>query len=151
MKDQPRFIIHSDGTIEQIIEPCEDCIGRAEAQKHIYRRLWESALNNVGYECKAEDVFMDIADNRLRTWISEIPSVQPKGIYNKGWEDGAKAAAYHYELCIEEIKADIAEFMEKIPALGNCKEGWHNAGQRIGLEQACEIIDNHIAESEGKG
>ena len=47
---------------------------------------------------------------------------------------------------IEDIKADIAEFMAKIPALGNCKEGWHNAGQRIGLEQACEIIDNHIPE-----
>ena len=47
----------------------EDCISRAEAQKHIYRRLWESALNNVGYECKAEDVFMDIADNRLSTWV----------------------------------------------------------------------------------
>ena len=56
----------------------EDCISRAEAQKHIYRRLWESALNNVGYECKAEDVFIDIADNRLSTWVSEIPSIQPK-------------------------------------------------------------------------
>ena len=92
LQNQPRFIIHSDGTMEQIIEP------------------------------------------------------SIKDIYNKGWEDGAKAAAYHYELCIEEIKAEIADFMAKIPALGNCKEGWHNAGQRIGLEQACEIIDNHIAE-----
>ena len=51
---------------------------------------------------------------------------------------------------IEDIKADIADFMAKIPALGNCKEGWHNAGQRIGLEQACEIIDKHIAEMEDK-
>lgn len=54
---------------------------------------------------------------------------------------------------IEGIKADIADFMSEIPTIGNCKEGWHNSGQRIGLEQACEIIDNHISgkESEGKG
>ena len=47
---------------------------------------------------------------------------------------------------IEDIKSDIADFMAEIPALGNCKEGWHNSGQRIGLEQACEIIDRHIRE-----
>lgn len=63
--------------------------------------------------------------------LSILPSVQPIS-----------------KFVIEDIKADIAEFMAKIPTLGNCKEGWHNAGQRIGLEQACEIIDNHIAESE---
>ena len=44
---------------------------------------------------------------------------------------------------IEGIKSDIADFMSEIPTLGNCKEGWHNSGQRIGLEQACEIIDKH--------
>jgi len=44
----------------------------------------------------------------------------------------------------EDIKSDIADFMAEIPTLGNCKEGWHNSGQRTGLEQACEIIDNHI-------
>jgi hypothetical protein len=55
----------------------EDFISRAEAQKHIYTRLYESALNNVGYECKATDVFTDIAENRLSTWISEIPSIYP--------------------------------------------------------------------------
>lgn len=67
-----------DGTMEQIIEPCEDCISRIETQRHIYTRLYESALNNVGYECDASDVFTDIAKNRLSTWISEIPSIQPK-------------------------------------------------------------------------
>lgn len=47
---------------------------------------------------------------------------------------------------LDKIKAEIADFMAEIPTLGNCKEGWHNAGQRIGLEQACEIIDKHIRE-----
>ena len=49
---------------------------------------------------------------------------------------------------IEDIKADITEFMNSIPKLCDCKEGWHNAGQRIGLEQACEIIDRHISGKE---
>lgn len=82
-------------------EPCEDCISRAEARKHIYQRLWESALNNVGYECKAEDVFMDIADNRLSTWISELPSIQPKPMQveleGDGYADGE--LVYDYGKC----------------------------------------------------
>lgn len=49
---------------------------------------------------------------------------------------------------IEDIKQDIADFMSEIPTLGNCKEGWHNSGQRIGLEQACEIIDKYRKEQE---
>ena len=150
MKDQPRFIIHSDGTIEQIIEPCENCICRQQAIDKM-QELEEEDIE--AYGCSIPEGF---DGKRAIEALKTLPSVQPipaneKEIYNKGWKDGAEAAAYHYELCIEEIKADIAEFMEKIPTLGNCKEGWHNAGQRIELEQACEIIDNHIAESEGKG
>lgn len=140
MKDQPIFIIHSDGTIEQIIESCEDCISRETAIQSM-NKLYEQ--NCKDYGCEIPECFD--SDRAIRE-LKSLPSVQTKETYNKGWEDGAEAAAYHYELCIEEIKADIAEFMAKIPALGNCKEGWHNAGQRIGLEQACEIIDNHIAE-----
>lgn len=92
-------------------EPCEDCISRAEAHKHIYQRLWESALNNVGYECKTEDVFMDIADNRLRTWVSEIPSIQSKWISSDDFIKSLEAE--YYENCIsrEEVCDYIAEFV----------------------------------------
>ena len=38
-------------------EPCEDCISRAETQKRISIRLYESALNTVDYDCKTSDVF----------------------------------------------------------------------------------------------
>ncbi len=57
---------------------CGDCISRAETQKHIYTRLYETALNNVGYKCEAGDVFVDIAENRLSTWVSEIPPFPSK-------------------------------------------------------------------------
>ena len=55
----------------------EDCISRTEAQKLISIRLYESALNTVGYERKTSDVFKDIAE-KLSTLISELPSLQPK-------------------------------------------------------------------------
>ena len=55
-----------------------DCISRAETQKHIYTRLYETALNNVGYKCEASDLFTDIAENRLSTWVSEILPIPSK-------------------------------------------------------------------------
>ena len=56
----------------------------------------------------------------------------------------AAIKALHNNKIIDDIKSDIADLMSQIPCLGNCKEGWHNAGQRLGLEQACEIIDIHM-------
>lgn len=59
--------------LEQIL--CGDLISRIETEKHLITRLYESALNNVGYKCDASDTFIDIAENRLNTWITEIPSI----------------------------------------------------------------------------
>lgn len=56
----------------------EDAISRTETINHLSKRLYESALNNMGYECDADDVFIDIADNRLETWINELPTVHTK-------------------------------------------------------------------------
>lgn len=64
--------------IEKRLKPCGDCISRAETQKHIYTRLYETALNNVGYKCEASDVYTNIAENRLSTWVSEIPPIPSK-------------------------------------------------------------------------
>ena len=47
MKDQPRFIIHSDGTIEQIIEP-----------KEIYNKGWKDGAEATAYHfelCEEEN------------------------------------------------------------------------------------------------
>ena len=93
-------------------EPCEDCISRVEAQKRISIRLYESALNTVGYDCKTSDVFKDIAE-KLSTCISEMPSVQPKPKmghweqYGYSWEDRFKCSECGKEqpkiLCGERI------------------------------------------------
>lgn len=39
---------------------------------HLKKRLYESALNNVGIMISADYVFQDIAENRIETWIDEL-------------------------------------------------------------------------------
>lgn len=75
LEHEPKFILKSDGTIEQItnieVKTMKPDVAQ-RLQNFLYRRLYESALNNVGYKCNAEDVFMDIADNRLKTWLHDF-------------------------------------------------------------------------------
>lgn len=50
-----------------------DLVSRSEAREHLYKRLYETALNNTFVEVKdASHIFTDIADNRLNTWMQEI-------------------------------------------------------------------------------
>lgn len=54
-----------------------DLISRQDAIEHCKKRLYESALNNVGVMCMANNVFSEIADNRIETWLNELPSAEP--------------------------------------------------------------------------
>jgi len=166
MKDQPIFIIHSDGTIEQIIESCEDCISRAAAIQSM-NKLYEQDCKDYG--CEIPECFD--SDRAIRE-LKSLPSVQTKETYNKGWEDGAKAAAYHIELCEEEnptiplsvigdIKATIREEQEcayadferyKVEYLG---QDWEDVLDslpqddfRYGMQRCIEIINKHISGKE---
>lgn len=88
--------------------------------------------------------------------IEEINKI--KEIYNKGWQDGAEATAYHVELCeeenptiplsvIENIKADIkrGKYASKdIPERALIySNGWDDA-----LEVAIDVINKHISGKE---
>lgn len=53
----------------------EDLISRQVAINKCKELLYESALNNVGYVCKEDEVFVDIAENRIETWLNEVPSL----------------------------------------------------------------------------
>ena len=59
-----------------------DLISRQNAIEHIKHRLIETALNNVGY-CSYDisDVYKDISENRIETWIKELPSAQKTGYW----------------------------------------------------------------------
>ena len=50
-----------------------DLISRKDAIEHLKKRLWETALNNEG---EAAEVFAEIADDRLDTWMAEIRPAQ---------------------------------------------------------------------------
>ncbi len=52
----------------------DDTIYREAAVKHLKHRLYETATNNPDIA----GVFSEIADNRVETWIEELPSAHPE-------------------------------------------------------------------------
>lgn len=52
----------------------DDLISRHAAIEHLKKRLIETAINNVGLRAPCDSIFADIADNKIETWIMEIPS-----------------------------------------------------------------------------
>lgn len=127
-------------------EPCEDCISR-KAALDLFEQIKEEYPKIY---------------TAIEVSIRLLPSVtpNPKEIYNKGWEDGAEATAYHVELCeeenptiplsvIEDIKANIklAKYASKdMPERALIySNGWDDA-----LDVAIDVIDKHIAERGSK-
>lgn len=53
---------------------------------HLKKRLTETALNNIGYN---EDVYLNIADYRITTWVNEVPSAEPEIIRCKDCKHNA--------------------------------------------------------------
>lgn len=51
-----------------------DTIYRQETTKHLKHRLYETAANNPDLG----GVFSEIADNRVETWINELPTAERK-------------------------------------------------------------------------
>lgn len=54
----------------------DDTIYRQAAVKHLKHRLYETAMNNDDLA----GVFSEIADNRVETWINELPPAAPRWI-----------------------------------------------------------------------
>ncbi len=54
----------------------DDLISRQAAIEHLKKRLIETAINNTGVTALCDSIFADTADNRIETWIMEIPSAQ---------------------------------------------------------------------------
>ena len=48
--------------------------------EHLYKRLIETANNNVGFECDAGIVFEEIATDRIETWLDEVQTVDAEPI-----------------------------------------------------------------------
>jgi predicted DNA-binding protein YlxM (UPF0122 family) len=51
-------------------------ISRQAVIDNIKTRLWQTALNNYEYITSYAKVCEDIADNRIDTWVNEVPSAE---------------------------------------------------------------------------
>ena len=47
---------------------------------HLKERLIETAINNVGIMASADDVYREMAKNRIDVWIDELPTAEPQWI-----------------------------------------------------------------------
>lgn len=127
--DVHELLFESIKALEQ--EPCEDAISRTELVSLLIPKI------------KTPKSTIEIKD-KLIPLIKSLNPIQPKEIYNKGWKDGAKAAAYRYELCEEENPTIPMSVIEDIKA--EIEEKSRFCPLTEGLECALEIINNHIAE-----
>ena len=137
-----------------------DCISRAEAIKAIeeYGSVWMEYTEEMSIHQIAERA-LKASKQSMYKILHDLPSVQPKDIYNKGWQDGAEATAYHVELCekenptismavIDDIKAEIEKTV--------CEELNYIDGDLgflkwcAGLKYSLKIIDKHIEDIGGK-
>lgn len=71
------------------------------ACQHLTDRLMESAVNNVGIKADADEVFRDIAENRLPIWIDELPTYDVREVRHGHWEwnDYGGFGNYHCSVC----------------------------------------------------
>lgn len=54
----------------------DNLISKEQAIDKIKKRLFETALNNVGIKQNIDETLVDVAENRLETWFDELSSVQ---------------------------------------------------------------------------
>ena len=65
-------------TEERTKTHARDSINRQATIEHLKKRLIETAINNTGVIARCDSIFEDTADNRIGTWINEVPSAQPE-------------------------------------------------------------------------
>lgn len=80
----------------------EDCISRQAAVDYCKKMLIETALNNVGFICNADELLLDIEENRIETWLSHVPPAQPEQRWIPVWE----------KLPEEQVKVLVTDFYD---------------------------------------
>lgn len=72
-------------------------IDAGTTRQHLTDRLMESALNNVGIKADADEVFRDIAENRLPVWIDELQTYDVQKVKHGVWL--SHPSAREYDVC----------------------------------------------------
>ena len=63
----------------------DDLISREEAISTIKSMLYQTALNSVEGNEKAAQLYADIADNRVETWLKLVDSVDAAPVMHGRW------------------------------------------------------------------
>lgn len=92
-----------------------DLISRQEVSDIIKTRLYQTALNNDEYITSYAKVCVDIADNRIDTWINEAKAVEEFSDLIDFVSDiiGIYHNATGYGYYPEDLEVDFDEVMEK--------------------------------------
>ena len=63
---------------QKAIDDEQKLINKEQAIDKIKKRLFETAVNNVGIKQNIDETLADVAENRLENWFNELPSIQPE-------------------------------------------------------------------------
>ena len=97
----------------------DDTIYREAAVKHLKHRLYETAMNNLDLA----GVFSEIAENRIETWIEELPSAQPEPLTLRVNHELTKE---EYDKLMHDIKdAPIVLLPSAQPEIVRCRDCKH--------------------------
>ena len=127
--------------------PTDDCISRQAVLDKIKEICFSKEQKWVDFRVSQGS---NGQRNLIINFIEDLPSVQPKEIYNKGWKDGAEATAYHVELCEKENQTIPMSVIEDIKA--EIIDKYMSADGNMGKVSAdiLKIIDKHTADKRGK-
>ena len=57
-----------------------DLIEREEAKAWLKSQLYATAINNIGLRRSVDEVYAEIAQNRIEDWVDAIPSAKAQSI-----------------------------------------------------------------------
>ena len=85
----------------------------------------ESALNNVGIKVYADEVFRDIAENRLPVWIDELQTADAQEVRHGRWVKHLVPTDFDGEVFnVEHIVCSVCE--AAIPLNSTYKTKWYS-------------------------
>lgn len=84
----------------------KDIIYREDALKHIKKRLYETAMNNIHSSGTPSDAYADVAEYRLDIWVSELPSADRTGKWIRLYRDGFGNLIGHCDKCGRKYPVD---------------------------------------------
>ena len=114
-KDDARRILLNVPAVDSNV-PSAGSVDRKKITEHLKHMAYESAMNNLGIQTDAGEVFEDIADNRIDSWMR---------CYDERYEVQEELSAAELLLRWEEIKPKLENILPELSEL------MHNMGMQL--------------------